>query len=1673
LQLKKGIMKKGTIGLFLFGAMICSVLATTIDYGDLTQNTGATFTFYNHSGKIVPLEISWTAINGASTAISGQDMVTVAAGANLSVSIHAKPDSHVTMNGWCVQASANASHASGDGFRLLGLGSVGYCIGDVNGGCYGCILNDDLDFPQCSIQCPTCPGMPTWSVSEPFISLWLHDEPLGYQPTIGARIAFELSFKQRESRAGLNPAIFSAGKKWNCSWLSYIDGATNLLFPGGGLRAVINKIDYVHNARLSGSQTTGFTLSYPDGSKEVYGFLATNSSGIFANAFLSERWNSHQQKTSLYYYTNNLPAVRLAYVVDGDGRTNRISYVTNNAFSTNLISQVTDAFGRTTSLAYDSAGRLTNIVDVQGIPSSFAYDGNGWVTNLTTPYGSTSFTITDTDPSYLDPQGRSILVTQPDGGHQLYLYSETANQVYSYPASPNTTPFFNTFDNTEMNARNSFYWGPMQYNNLHTTTISSFNTNDFLKARMKHWLNNGNTVGQTISMERGPSPDINGIIEGQKTWYDYANKTNTFTEGPQVSPLFVAQVLPDGTTKFTRSMRNDIGAVTNEISTYSVTSGSAVLLRTNIYVYDTAGIDLLATTNALGILVSSNIYNTSHEVLTNLDAVGQKTAYTYDVSSRIVTITSPTGLITTNTYGSDGFLAQQIVIGFSTNGFTYTNGLVYTQTDPRGLTVTNTWDNLQRLRRVDYPDGTFTTNTYQFLDLVRAVDRMGFTHSYVYDSMRRMTNASDALGHHTIYTYCTCGSLDSIQDAAGNVTSFNRDNLGRATNTVYVDGYSVKSQFNLLGQVTNTTDSSGASVTNWFSNQGLLVAVTNNFGRVQTVAYDILDRPATSVDVNGVAIDTAYDYLNRPVTRTYPDGGIERFFYTPNVHRMTTYTNQLLQGTLFGYDAAGRKIAETNANLEVTQFGYNGPGDLLTLTDGKNQTTIWNYDQFGRVTNKLDAASNVIFRYSYDADDRLTNRWTPVTSNTVYLYDAGGNLTTVRYQRTTNTFAYDAMNRLTNMVDLVGTTVYSYDAAGQMLGEDGPWSSDTVSYTYQNRLRMELSIPAPNASSWVESYSYDLARRLTNVTSSAGAFTYLLAGKGGASPLIKKLLLPNGATITNYYDGNARLLGTYLRSSSGDNLDSYDYVYNLGNQRTQQVLTAGNYVNYSYDNIGQLKTAFGKEPGGTTNRMQEQLGYFYDAAGNLNYRTNNTLLQQFNVNNLNELATVTNGGKLTVTGTTTSPATSLTVNSANATLYVDSTFASTNQSWVNGNNTYTAIANDNYGRQDTDIKTVTLTQSNNYAYDLNGNMLTNGTRVLEYDDENQLIAITEPNTWKSVFSYDGKMRRRTLTNYTWNGSSWLPTNAIHYIYDGNLVIQERDGNNLPQVTYTRGTDLSGSLQGAGGIGGLLARTANASTLLLQSSTFATALYHADGNGDITCLIYTNQIIAAKYKYDPFGDILSQSGPLAEANLYRFSSKEYHLASGLVYFLYRYFDPTLQRWLNRDPISERGGINLFKFALNDPVSTIDSFGQDSITLPKGTPPPPGYRLCGSSGNMLWWCKGDPKPSSWRPPTQPKPEKPSDENDPKTCWKDPSKELNCTVAKNSGCELALESCDACCMNRYAENGTAEILLACFNNCKAKADGCLLAMAPPTPPPPPITIQPQYPARPKLPPHPKPWP
>jgi RHS repeat-associated protein len=397
---------------------------------------------------------------------------------------------------------------------------------------------------------------------------------------------------------------------------------------------------------------------------------------------------------------------------------------------------------------------------------------------------------------------------------------------------------------------------------------------------------------------------------------------------------------------------------------------------------------------------------------------------------------------------------------------------------------------------------------------------------------------------------------------------------------------------------------------------------------------------------------------------------------------------------------------------------------------------------------------------------------------------------------------------------------------------------------------------------------------------------------------------------------------TRLLAPAGGVLSSNFYAYNNGHQRTRTTRANGSTVDYTYDPIGQLVGAIGKEPGaGTPVRQLEDLRYVYDPAGNLFRRTNNTttspLIQTFGVNALNQLTNVTPTGTVTVFGTTGTNATAVNVNGLVASNYLDATFAK--GGFALSTSSYTATAQDALGRTSTQTITVPGVAPVNFRYDANGNLISDGQRASGYDDEDRLVLITVNNQWQTEFAYDGLGRRILRTERVWKTGTWTNAAVVRYINDGRLPIQERDANNIPRVTYTRGLDLSGSLFGAGGIGGLLART--------EVASGQSAFYHSDAGGNVLTLVNSSNAVVARYLYDPYGNLLSASGLLADANLYRFSSKEWHPASGLYYYGFRFYEPNLQRWLNRDPLGELGGINLYQFVLADPANTIDPTGLD--------------------------------------------------------------------------------------------------------------------------------------------------
>jgi hypothetical protein len=147
-------------------------------------------------------------------------------------------------------------------------------------------------------------------------------------------------------------------------------------------------------------------------------------------------------------------------------------------------------------------------------------------------------------------------------------------------------------------------------------------------------------------------------------------------------------------------------------------------------------------------------------------------------------------------------------------------------------------------------------------------------------------------------------------------------------------------------------------------------------------------------------------------------------------------------------------------------------------------------------------------------------------------------------------------------------------------------------------------------------------------------------------------------------------------------------------------------------------------------------------------------------------------------------------------------FIATNQAVASGTNVYTALHTDPFGRVATGRVSV-VAQNRGYGYDANGNMTNDSQFAYVWDDADRLVELRSLATGLKVMSrrYDARGRRLERVEYAGGVGT---TNR--YVYDGWNVQSVLSGSNTVLETYVHGPDLSGTLQGAGGIGGILSVT---------------------------------------------------------------------------------------------------------------------------------------------------------------------------------------------------------------------------------------------------------------------------
>jgi RHS repeat-associated protein len=695
---------------------------------------------------------------------------------------------------------------------------------------------------------------------------------------------------------------------------------------------------------------------------------------------------------------------------------------------------------------------------------------------------------------------------------------------------------------------------------------------------------------------------------------------------------------------------------------------------------------------------------------------------------------------------------------------------------------------------------------------------------------------------------------------------------------------------------------------------------------------------------------------------------------------------------------------------------HEATGLLNQKTYDDSTSVVYTYTSDGKLYTRKwarNAADGKVTTYGYDPN---TGELTSVD------YDAAWNMTDLAY-------TYDRLGRRATVTDAAGTRSFACNSttllpATETYDENGMFGAKVITQVYQDGsggtlagrwAGVQVGTANDPDADHAAAYGFDAYGRLNHVTgpglptgdgTNNGAWYSFVSG----SELVDQLLFKNSsATVKAWVDWSyedERDLVTAVESSFGD-LTTYTTIskYAYGNDsrgRREHVVRTGSAFASSHMDLWQhndrneltrSERHAGTDPNspGAEDTALRRV-YAYDPIGNRSTSTEGTGAQTtYTSNNLNQYDPVV---------TATSPQTgqrlkydldgNLTEAFVTGDLDGDGQVGQSDLGILmaaygkcQGESGYNAAANlSDASMCSSDPNLPVIDQADlGLLLSVYGLQATGAIRAkFTWDAENRLVG-WEPLLFvsgakKVEFKYDYLGRRIEKKVHQWtlsdpndpNTGAWQPHETRRFIWNNWLLLLEldSDGNVLRKLTW--GRDLSGSLDGAGGIGGLLAiQDANGTTTGENHETDDLRyVYFYDANGNVGQVIdlaapSASASIKAHYEYDAYGNLLVQSGSYAAANPYRFSTKPWDDETGLGYWGYRYYDPRLGRWISRDPIEELGGAHLYSYVHNRPASLFDAHGQyctSSVCAAPQTPPPPAPSPCPILDNPFGPCRLNP-------------------------------------------------------------------------------------------------------------------
>jgi RHS repeat-associated protein len=710
------------------------------------------------------------------------------------------------------------------------------------------------------------------------------------------------------------------------------------------------------------------------------------------------------------------------------------------------------------------------------------------------------------------------------------------------------------------------------------------------------------------------------------------------------------------------------------------------------------------------------------------------------------------------------------------------------------------------------------------------------------------------------------GAIQKIVFPEGGFVEYTYDMKGNRSIVADSHGHTNLYEYNDMGRITSFTDAKSEITTLTYAANGVDLTQIHNDGLgTLNLSYNGAPHEITSItDRLGNPVNIGYNGYGQ-ITSLTNAGIVTNYVY--DEHRLQQVVRDSKTVNSYTYDSIGRIKTSTDATGLTVTFDYNNMNypTKITYPDGKFLT--FNYSSAGCCPRLLDSITDRSGRatyYTYDFLKRLTETKNPDGGITKYSYDPNGNLI--------------------ELIDPIGTvTGFQFDNDNRLTKKtytDGKY----VSFAYDN---MGLLASRTNARGLISTYTYDQNHNLLGVSYS-----------------------DDTPGVTYQYDDYNRIV--QRQDGIGTHLYSYDAnsrLISIDGPWTNDTLT------YGYDAIGRLTSL---QPQGG-----QAVSYGYDGLNRLTAVQSGTNTHSYAyaaANPLIQTLSRPNGSATTYQYDSLNRLTGISSRNSASDIINQYVYAYNEQDMRSGE---TVTTGEPIAYPDDKLVTYDYNQLNQlvgsgnpdktFAYDADGNMTRGYTPegylfAATYDAEDRLASVEYTDG-------DGKVQR---TQYFYGGNHFpakvkefengsLAGETI-FVRDGLLVLQERDGANRLNREYTWGLDMGG------GIGGLLN--------LRQEGQDYSYLY--DGKGNVAAILDQSQSIAASYAYDPFGNLLSKTGFLNQP--YQFSTKHYDEKTGFSYYGYRFYSPGIGRWINRDPLEEAGGINLYAFVGNNPVDLVDPDGQ---------------------------------------------------------------------------------------------------------------------------------------------------